>query len=161
MGLRLRLILVVVIPLVLVVGVYGLVRIHHEQTELLEEDRRNMALTAKAIQIAVENALRDRQISDIRYLLSELVEYQEQIDRIRLFDGKLAPTLVSNPLSIGEEIPTEGLRRVMETGQAEGFYQRRGKQPVLYAALVAMAMVTTFIVPPWLKAVYTRRARRV
>ncbi|MBI4608246.1 MAG: HAMP domain-containing protein [Candidatus Rokubacteria bacterium] len=132
MGLRLRLILTLVIPLVLVVGVYGLVRIREEQAQLLDEDRRNMALTTKAIQIAVENALRDRQISDIKRLLFEIVEDQEQIDRIRLFDRKLAATLVSNPLSIGEEIPGEPLRRVIETGQPQGFYQRRGKQPVLY-----------------------------
>jgi methyl-accepting chemotaxis protein len=132
MGLRLRLILVLIIPLVLVVGVYGLVRIRQEQAQLLDEDQRNMALTAKALQIAVENALRDRQISDIKRLLSEIVEYQTQIDRIRLFDRKLSPTLVSNPLSIGEEVPVEAVRRVIETGQPEGFYQRRGKQPVLY-----------------------------
>ncbi|MBI4591013.1 MAG: HAMP domain-containing protein [Candidatus Rokubacteria bacterium] len=132
MGLRLRLILVLIIPLVLVVGVYGLVRIRHEQAQLLDEDRRNMAPTAKALQIAVENALRDRQISDIKRLLSEIVEYQEQIDRIRLFDRKLSPTLVSNPLSIGEEVPVEAVRRVIETGQPEGFYQRRGRQPVLF-----------------------------
>jgi len=132
MGLRFRLILILTIPLILVVGVYGLLRIRQEQAELLEEDRRNIALTAKAIQIAVENALRDRQISDIKRLLSEIVEDQEQIDRIRLFDRTLSPTLVSNPLSIGEEVPAEALRRVIETGHPEGFYQRRGKQPVLY-----------------------------
>lgn len=132
MGLRFRLILVLIIPMILVVGVYGFVRIRQEQAQLLDEDRRNMAFAAKAIQIAVENALRDRQISDIKRLLSEIVEYQEQIDRIRLFDRKLTPILVSNPLSIGEEVPAEALRRVIETGQAEGFYQRRREVPVLF-----------------------------
>lgn len=132
MGLRLRLILVLIIPLVLVAGVYGLFRIRQEQAQLLEEDRRNIALTTKAVQIAVENALRDRQISDIKRLLFEIVERQEQIDRIRLFDRDLTPTLVSNPLSIGEQVPTEALRRVIETGQSEGSYQRRGKVPVLF-----------------------------
>lgn len=132
MGLRLRLILVLMIPLVLVVGVHGFLRIRQEQAQLLDEDRRNMALTAKAIQIAVENALRDRQISDIRRLLFQIVEDQELIDRIRLFDRNLRPTLVSNPLSIGEEIPTEVLLRVIESARPDGFYQQRGKQPVLY-----------------------------
>lgn len=132
MGLRFRLILVLIIPMILVVGVYGFVRIRQEQAQLLDEDRRNMAFAAKAIQIAVENALRDRQISDIKRLLSEIVEYQEQIDRIRLFDRKLTPIMISNPLSIGEEVPAEALRRVIETGQAEGFYQRRGEVPVLF-----------------------------
>jgi two-component system, NtrC family, sensor kinase len=132
MGLRLRLILVLVTPLVLVVGVYGFSRIREEQAQLLEQDRRGIALTAKAVQIAVENALRDRQISDIKRLLSEIVEDQEQIDRIRLFARTLRPTLVSNPLSIGEEIPRDALRRVIETGQPEGFYQQRDKQSVYF-----------------------------
>jgi len=42
------------------------------------------------------------------------------------------PTFVSNPLSIGEKIPSEALRRVIETGRSEGFYQRRGAQPAPY-----------------------------
>jgi two-component system NtrC family sensor kinase len=132
MGLRLRLSLVLMIPLVLVVGVYGFFRIRVEQAELLREDRRNMALTAKAIQIAVENALRDRQISDIHRLLYELVEAQELIDRIRIFNRDRQPILVSNPLVIGDELPLATLRSVIATGLPQDFYQRRGKQPVLY-----------------------------
>jgi signal transduction histidine kinase len=120
------------IPLVLVVGVYGFIRIHQEQAQLLDEDRRGIALTAKAIKIAVENALRDRRVSDIERLLAEIVADQDLIDRIRLFDNTLTPILVSNPLSIVAEVPSEALRRVIETGQPEGFYQRREKRPVLY-----------------------------
>jgi signal transduction histidine kinase len=132
MGLRLRLILVIMIPLVLVVGVYGVVRLRAERAELLGQNQRLMGLTAKAIQITVENALRDRQTSDIRRLLAEIVEGQEQIDRIRLFDTALRTTLVSNSLSIGEQIPEDALRRVLSYGVPESFYQRRGAEPVLY-----------------------------
>ncbi len=131
MGLKLRLSLVLVIPLVLVVGVYGFLRIRVEQAELLDDDRRNIALMAKAIQIAVENALRDRQISDIHRLLSELVEGQEQIDRIRILDASLRPVVVSNPLTIGD-LPKAALERVLESGQPGHFHERRGKQPALY-----------------------------
>lgn len=132
MGLRLRLILVITIPLVLVVGVYGVLRLRAEQADLLADNRRLMGLTAKAIQITVENALRDRQVSDIRRLLAEIVEGQEQIDRIRVFDRELRATLVSNPLSIGEQVPEDAVRRVLQAGWPEWFYQRRGTQPVLY-----------------------------
>lgn len=132
MGLRLRLILVIMIPLVLVIGVYGVLRLRAEQAELLADNRRLMGVTAKAIQITVENALRDRQISDIRRLLAEVVEGQEQIDRIRMFDRNLEPTLVSNPLAIAEHIPQDTLRRVLQAGWPEWFYLRRGTQPVLY-----------------------------
>jgi signal transduction histidine kinase len=131
-GLRLRLILVIMIPLVLVVGVYGAVRLRTEQGQLLEENRRLMGLTAKAIQITIENALRDRQLSDIQRFLAEVVEGQEQIDRIRVFDRDLDVIIVSNPLSIGELAPADMLRRVLDTGWPEWFYHSRGIQPVLY-----------------------------
>ncbi|MBI1737583.1 MAG: HAMP domain-containing protein [Candidatus Rokubacteria bacterium] len=132
MGLRLRLILVIMIPLVLVIGVYGAVRLRTEQAQLLEENRRLMGLTAKAIQVTVENAMRDRQIGDIQRFLGEIVEGQEQIDRIRVYDRNLTVTIVSNPLSIAELVPEEMLRRVLNTGWPEWFYHSRGTQPVLY-----------------------------
>jgi two-component system, NtrC family, sensor kinase len=132
MGLRLRLILVIMIPLVLVVGVYGAVRQRAERAQHLAQNQRLMGLTAKAIQITVENALRDRQISDIRRLLAEIVEGQEQIDRIRVFNHALQATLVSNSLTIGEQIPEDALRRVLAQAAPEAFYQRRGRELVLY-----------------------------
>ena len=132
MGLKLRLILILTIPAVLAVGVHGLLRIRQERAQLLEEDRQNMALTARAIQIAVENALRDRQISDVKRLLAEMVEQQEAIDRIRLFDRSLRPTLVSNPLSIVEGVPSDVFHRVMATGVPEGSYRTHGRRSVLY-----------------------------
>jgi signal transduction histidine kinase len=131
-GLKLRVILILTIPAILAGGVHGLVRTRQERAQLVAEDRQNMALTARAIQIAVENALRDRQISDVKRLLAEMVEQQEPIDRIRLFDQNLRPTLVSNALSIGEEIPEEIFRRVQATGEAEALYRQQGKQSVLY-----------------------------
>jgi signal transduction histidine kinase len=132
MGLRLRLILVITVPLVLVLGVYGLFRLRAEQAELLLDNQRLMGVAAKAIQSSVENAIRDRQIADVRRLLTEIIESQEQIDRVRVFNGKLETMLVSNPLSIGEQIPEDPLRRVLQYGLPEWFYQRRGTQQVLY-----------------------------
>jgi two-component system NtrC family sensor kinase len=132
MGLKVRLVLVLLIPLILVVGVYGFIRVRREHRDLLDENQRYVALAAKGIQSAVENALRDWQIADIRRLLSELVAQDEQIDRIRVFDAQLRPTVVSNPLGIGGDVPASALRRAIETGQPEGFYQQRGPQLVLY-----------------------------
>jgi signal transduction histidine kinase len=132
MGLRLRLILVVTIPLVLVVGVYGVVRLRTERAGLLFENRRLMGLTATAIQNTIENAMRDRQVADVRRLLAEIVEGQEQIDRIRIINGKLEPILVSNSLSIGEPVPEDAVRSVVQYGVPEYFYLRRGADLVLY-----------------------------
>ena len=131
-GLKLRLILILTIPAVLALAVHGVLRIRQEREQLVEEDRQNMALTAAAIQIAVENALRDRQFSDVKRLIPELVERQTAIDRIRLFDRQLRPTLVSNQLSIGEDVPAEILRRVADTKTPEGFYRRQGPRSILY-----------------------------
>jgi signal transduction histidine kinase len=135
MGLKLRLSLVLMIPLVLVVGVYGVLRIRVEQADLLDDHRRNVALAAKAIRIAVENALRDRQISDIHHLIFEMVRAQDEIDRIRIFDPMQKPILVSNPLAITDQMPSAVLAEVIQTGQPAYFYERRGKQPVLYYLL--------------------------
>lgn len=135
MGLTLRLLLILTLPAILVVGVHGFLRVRQERAQLVEEDQRNMALTARAIQIAVENALRDRQISDVRRLLAEMVEQQEQIDRIRLFDRALAPTLAASALPFDEGLPAAVLGRVVATGAPEGVYRRVGDRSFLFYAV--------------------------
>jgi signal transduction histidine kinase len=132
MGLKLRLVLILTIPGMLALAVHGILRVRQEREQLVEEDRRNMALTGAAIQIAVENALRDRQFSDVKRLVAEMAEQQTAIDRILLFDRKLRPILVSNSLSIGEDIPVEILLRVADTKTPEGFYRRQGRRSILY-----------------------------
>lgn len=131
MGLRLRIILILTVPTLLAVGAHGFLRVRQEEAQLLREDREAMDLTARAIRIAVENAARDRQTSDVKRLLVEMVNEQESIDRIRLFDQKLQATLVSNPLAIGDGVPATGLRRVMDTGTPEVFLER-GRPSFLY-----------------------------
>src|SRR5688500_1331093 len=132
MGLRLRLIFVLLIPLVLVIGVYGYIRVRQETEALLDDNRRAIGLAAKALQIAVENALRDRQLSDITRILTEVVESQDEIDRIRVFNRNFQPLFVSNRLRIGDAVPAHMLVRAMNLGVAEGVYQDGGAAPVLY-----------------------------
>jgi signal transduction histidine kinase len=123
MGLRARVVLILVIPTVLAVGAHGALRVRQEQAQLVHEERQNLEIMGRAIQIAVENALRDRQISDARRVLADMVEQQELIDRIRLFDRQVRPLVVSNPLAIGEAVPTAALRQVLQAGHQEIFYQ--------------------------------------
>jgi signal transduction histidine kinase len=132
MGLKLRLVLVLMIPVVLVAGVYGYIRSEREQAQLLEDQQQDMARMAKAVRIAVENALRDRQITDVKRLLTEMVEYQEAIDRIRLFDLDLGPSLVSSQLTLGDDVPTEALRRAIASGQPQTLTEKRHGRPLLY-----------------------------
>jgi two-component system, NtrC family, sensor kinase len=131
MGLRLRLILIVILPAVVVLAAHGFLRVRQEEAQLLEDDEQNMALAARAIQIAVENALRDRQISDVKRLLAEMVEQQQEIERIRLFNRALAPTLSSEPETADAAPATELLRRAVESGEPVAQYERVGTRLVL------------------------------
>jgi len=128
----LRLILVLMIPPILVFGVYGALRARQEQAELLSEDQRNVVLISRAVQLAVERSLRDPQTPDIDKLLSEIVKDQKTISRLRLFDRGLRATVVSNALAIGDEVATDVLRRVTETGIAEGLSSRQGAESIFY-----------------------------
>jgi signal transduction histidine kinase len=118
MGLRLRLFLVLILPLTLVVGAYGLLRIRQESRELGEAAGTSAAPVAGAVQIAVENALRDRQISDIRRLVSELVSIHPEIAGIRILDRSLRPIVV-HPAPDDGPGADETRRRVLATGQRE------------------------------------------
>ena len=127
MGLRLRLILVLVIPPILVVGVYGLLRVRTGRAELLADTERTVILVAKAVRASIERGLREPRGSDLEGILAEIVKDQEQIDRIRIFDRSLNPLFVSNRLPSADAVPTEVLRRVAETGQPEGVPSGVGK----------------------------------
>ena len=129
MGLRLRLFLVLIVPLILVAGVYGVARVRQQATQLLEAERRAAAAVARAVQIAVENALSDRQVSDIRRLVSEMVGEHEQIDRIRIFNRSLV-SIASGPPNPAELKGEDRLRRVLETGHAEAAFE--GPQIFVY-----------------------------
>jgi signal transduction histidine kinase len=131
MRLSARLILIISLPAVVAVGAHGILRVRQEEAQVRREERQSLALTAAAIQIAVENALRDRQLGDIKRLLSEMVAQQDSVDRIRLFDRALTPSVVSNPWTFGETVPTDMLERVMTSGVGEGDYQRRGTRSYL------------------------------
>src|SRR5919201_1044 len=130
-GLRARIILIVAIPAVVAGGVHGLVRMRQERQALFDQDLSNMALTARAIQVAVENTMRNRP-QDLTRLLSEMVEQQDLIDRIRLFDAELRPAIVSNPLVASDPAPTDALRRAMQSGAPQTFYRTHDGQSYLY-----------------------------
>jgi len=132
MGLRLRLFLVLIVPLTLVVGVYGLVRIRQEAKQLLDQEQAHVGILVRALRIAVENALRDRQLADVRRLLPEIAQSQEQIDRMRLFErgprgSGFRVSAASRPEALEQPVPTEALDRVVASGQEESIFETRGE----------------------------------
>jgi two-component system, NtrC family, sensor kinase len=128
MGLRFRLILVLMIPPILVVGVYGLIRVRAGRAELLADAERTVVLIAKAIQSSVERGLRDPRASDLAGMLAEIVKDREQIDRIRVFDLQGHLLFVSSQLPVNDGLPVEVLRRVATSGDPEGVSSGRGKE---------------------------------
>ena len=130
MGLKLRLILVLMIPPILVVGVYGLTRVRTERAELLAETERTVIALAKAIQARVERGFRGSAASDLDGMLTDLMRDQEQIDRIRVFDRHLRPAALVSRVALHHDVPTEILERVAATGQDEGILAGRGKTQV-------------------------------
>jgi two-component system, NtrC family, sensor kinase len=135
MGLRLRLFLVLIVPLTLMVGVYGMLRARQESAQLLDEERRRVTMTARAVTIAVENALRDRRMGDVQPLLSEIAVAQEQIEAIRIFDRSLALILASGSHRGDGAGDEERRRRVIATGGPAAVTER-GSPPdrFLYVA---------------------------
>jgi signal transduction histidine kinase len=118
MGLRSRLFVFVILPIALVVGLYGVLRIRQEAAEVVEAEKRHSAATARAVQIAVENALRDRQLADIQRLVGELVLNHPQIDRIAVVDGRLG-LVAAEPARPGGTLGLEHLARVMADGKPQ------------------------------------------
>jgi two-component system NtrC family sensor kinase len=133
MGLRERIILIITIPALLGFGIHGTIRAFQERAQIIDDEKQRLALTTRAVQVAVENALRDRQFSDVQRLVSQMVETQESIDGIRLYDRHLQVTFVSSAEVMAKVIPSEALKRVMDTGWLESYYERRGTQSVVLA----------------------------
>lgn len=127
-GLRLRLILVLLIPPILVVGVYGFVRMRAERAELLAEDQRNAVAIATAAQVAIERALRDAGPAELAAVLADALKDNRQISRVRLFDRDLRPIVPASAQTTIDDLLTDALRRVMHSAQAEGFTRRTGKE---------------------------------
>ena len=131
MGLRERIILIITIPALLGFGIHGTIRVFQERSQVIEDEKQRLALTTRAVQVAVENALRDRQFSDVQRLVSQMVETQESIDGIRLYDRQLQATFVSSAEVMAKAVPIEALKRAMISGELESHFERRGTQSVV------------------------------
>ena len=127
-------IIVLMVPMTLIVGVYGSIRVAKERADRLEENQKNLALTMTAIQAASEAALQSHKLTDIQRVIIEFVGRQEAIDRIRLFDRDLAPTVVSTRVPVGDAVPEAAIRRVLQDGRPESLYARGAQPALVYVA---------------------------
>jgi hypothetical protein len=98
-GLRFRLVLFLLIPMILVVASSAYVRLREERAQRRADFDLRVNVASTAIRLAVENALRSGTLSDVERLAKDLVVKQTEIVRIRLLDRTLTPRVDANLLA--------------------------------------------------------------
>jgi len=106
------------LPLLLVSGVYGVVRVQQEALVRVQDEQGRAARMARTIQIAVENALalRVRQPTELVSLLEDLTLGQREIDGIRLFDREGHVLAASRARTVALSPQSDAVAGVIETG---------------------------------------------
>ena len=106
---------------VAVFGAYGLVHVHTERNDLRASLERETRLLAYGLQVAVENALRDRQIEDVRELLRQLERIDSSLDvRVYVRNGRMVR---SDAETLPWPAPLEDtLQRAAISGEARLLY---------------------------------------
>ena len=131
------------LPLLVVSGVYGMVRVQQETRARVEDERERAAATARTIQIAVESSLavRGRPHAELVDLLDDLTLGQTAIDRIRVFDRTGQVLAASNPRTAALPPSGETVARVIEQGTGDIIESHAGDKdswvyilPVRYSA---------------------------
>ena len=130
-----RLTLSLGIPLVIMMVVFGWIDQRNSRLLLHDELAREGRAVARTVQIAMEDALRDRQIEDVRALIDKVSGY-ERVLGVRLFDEH--GTLVYEPdhLAAYPFTAQNDLRKALQRGVPSEAQVHLSQQPVL-----------TFIVP--------------
>jgi signal transduction histidine kinase len=131
MGLRVRLTISLLAPLLLVIGLHGLVRVRQERGALLDQHRDSLARTADVIVAALEHGLR-RPALEVQSLLRQLARSQHQIARIRLFDRSGTPIVVSNLLPVDDSRAAPRVMRVLERGAPDDFHEEGDRYVALF-----------------------------
>jgi signal transduction histidine kinase len=117
MGLRTRLSLLVILPIMAVVGGYGIMRVRQETLAALETEQRAAAVAALAVQIAVEQRLRTGDTAAVGRLVAELVRHHPQVESVRVLErsGRL---LGEEPRSARADDLPEAARDILAGGGA-------------------------------------------
>jgi len=131
MGLRWRLGLSVLVPLLLAIGVHGTIRVRQEYTALLKSDHDILARSADVLAAALEPG-GTPEPEWLQRSLQHLARRQQHIDRIRLFDRDARPIVVSNSLDVDDRRAVPEVRSVLRDAIPVSFEERSGGQLVLF-----------------------------
>ena len=116
------------LPLLLVSGVYSVVRVQQEARARVADEHARAAGMARTIQIAVENALalRGWPHAELAGLLDDLTLGQRGIDGIRLSDRDGHVLAASNETTVALPPSLDAVARVIETGTG-AVVERQGR----------------------------------
>src|SRR5262245_21846833 len=121
MKLRLRLVLLLMLPFLLMIGVYSALRVQQESRARVDEERERAAGMARTIQIAVESALavRGRPQSELVDLLNDLTLGQDAIDQIRILDRDGRVLAASTSRVTAHPASSAAVTRAIEAGDGD------------------------------------------
>ena len=100
-----------------ILGSYGLRELRKEKKDLTDVAKHDMKVLGTALKVAIENALRDKQVADIHEILQSLKLKDSTID-VLVFDpaGQLAPHPFGSPASAA--LVHEAVREVNSSGES-------------------------------------------
>ena len=130
-----KILISLVVPIVVVIAVFGYVDQRRSRRLLKAELVREGRAIARVTQLAVEDALRDRQLGDMRELVDQITGY-ERVLGVRIFDRDASLVYESAVLSAHPFIHHTELARVIRDDTAVETHRVIGIEPVV-----------TFIVP--------------
>ncbi len=130
-----RILVSLVVPIVVVIAVFGYIDQRRSRELLKSELLREGRAIARVAQLAVEDALRDRQLGDMRELVDQITGY-ERVFGVRIFARNGDLVYESSILSAHPFIHHVELKQVLETGTAVETHR-----------IIAAEPVVTFIVP--------------
>jgi signal transduction histidine kinase len=131
-----KLTLVLLLTVSAVLAAFGYIRMQQERARLTEELQQEVVILTNAIRLIVEHALRDRRPEDIRQLLAEIVRDPHPVDRIRIFDTRLAETgSASIEPAVTTDVPRSVWERALQDGTPQARYLDIPGRPVVYVVL--------------------------
>ncbi len=107
-----RLIISLAVPLTLLLAISGLLDEAGNRARSREELAREGRAFARAVQIAMEYALRDRQTEDVRHLIDRIAGY-ERVLGLRVFNPDGSLFYQSSTLAQQPPVPTAALQEVL------------------------------------------------
>ena len=107
---------------------FGYIGVQQERARLIEELEQEALVLGNAMQFAVEQALRDHKLGDIRAILAEMAPAPNLVDSIRVFDQHLVDVSGTTAEVVGTPpAPQAELKQVLNTGKV--LFRFQGDQP--------------------------------